>query len=147
MDQSVQNMIKSVIPELDEFMVDNAEKIVIQIMQGRDSEIEKGHSQAAKAIEVAEASGSLKVFNNWLRYQWAREKESGVRFWSLESQQNKVLAQLIMSALEQVAEKMKDVYPGLSEKEYKTQAVYLSTRFLGYFRRALIAGKYLQREV
>jgi len=117
----------------DDDLVARAERIVLeikpQLVKEKDT-ASSGRTHASKAVEVFQAPGSLKVFLNWLRYQMSREE-----FWRVTAANNKPLAQ-------RIAEEVQNISKGAQNNEEATKAVL---RFLGYFRRALVALDYLDR--
>jgi hypothetical protein len=112
----------------DDELVSWAEEIVLSAkeeLKELENRGEKGRTQASKAIEVARESNSLRVFNNWLRYQTARS-DSG-EFWGMKTKSGKSLAQSISEKIREIKE-MKNVM-----------------RFLGFFYRALVGVKYFDQ--
>ena len=94
---------------------------------------EVGKTQASKAIEVAQSAPTPSLFINWLRYQTARESADR-RFWSYSLEPQQTLAEALAADLRDI---VKDLSP-----EQRMRAV---TLYLGYFRRALVGMKYLDR--
>jgi len=114
-------------------LVHEAERLVEQIAKQRaNEELDIGKTQASKAIEVAQSADSLRLFINWLRYQAARETDRQ-QFWSMNLSGGKTLAQTLTEVLKRISPK---------EPEKAMPAVRL---FLGYFRRALVGIKFLDR--
>jgi hypothetical protein len=115
----------------EDLLVARAERIVSeikpQLVEEKDT-ASSGKTQASKAIQVFQTSRSLRVFLNWLRYQMSREE-----FWQVATANNKPLGQRIAEEVERIS---KDA----QNKEDATNAIL---RFLGYFRRALVAVNYL----
>lgn len=111
-------------------LVQKAEALVHQLkdLGGWNQDI--GRTQASRAIEVARAADSLRLFINWLRYQAARESDRQ-RFWSLKLNQA-TLAETLSKALN-------DLPAG--EDGPMPQARLL----LGYFRRALVGAEFLNK--
>jgi len=131
-------------------MVKQAEKLVIELNLSKGEGLSKGRTQASKALEVAQSAGSLRVFINWLRYQAGRERPND-KFWSKENKHEKdgqkkdkkeiSLAEAVAYELGRLQQKVGQKLIGDSaQNEVIMQAV---TRFLGYFRRALIGADYL----
>jgi len=110
-------------------LVDAAEKIVLTAKDQLSGKAETGKTQASKAIEVAQEAKSLRVFRNWLRYQMARED-----FWQTHVE-SKFLAERIAEEVERIA----------GEAKSSEEALKAVIRFLGYFRRALVAIDHLGR--
>jgi hypothetical protein len=110
-------------------LVQRAEKIILAAKEKLENEQETGKTQTSKAVEVAKAARSLRVFQNWLRYQMAREN-----FWRLPVD-GRPLAQYINEEASDFEKK----------SESKEAALKALVQFLGYLRRALIAVKYLDQ--
>lgn len=106
-------------------LVQWAEEIVLSAKEKLKDREETGRTQAFKAIEVMQASESLLVFNNWLRYQLAREASG--EFWSIKAQSGKTLAECINEKISEI-KNMKSV-----------------EHFLGYFYRALVGVEYFDQ--
>lgn len=112
-------------------LVGRAEKIVLEARNKLSrGDAETGKTQASKAIEVAQEAKSLRVFYNWLRYQMARED-----FWRIPLSEDKPLAQRIAEEAQWIQQKAGSL----------EEALKAVLRFLGYFRRALVAVEHLDR--
>lgn len=105
-----------------------AEKIVSDLKEQLTGQEETGRTQAAKAIEVAMATDSLLVFRNWLRYQMFR-----LKFWRT-GEPGPELATRVEQAVDQI-----------ERQAEPSEIMGQLARFLGYFRRALMAVKYLEQ--
>ncbi len=116
-------------PVSEEQLVIWAEEIVANLQEQLRAHVDTGRTQASKAIEVAQATGSLLVFRNWLRYQRAREE-----FWKVGGDGGRDLAEWVHEAI------------GRIERETSgPDTMAAVTRFLGYFRRVLVAINHLQQ--
>lgn len=118
-----------------DLLVKKAEGLVKRLQRAtgwRDAP-EAGKTQASKAIEVAQSAPTPLLLINWLRYQAAREEEEK-RFWSRPLEGRETLAEALVADLQEVLET-------LSPHE-KMRAV---TLYLGYFRRALVGIRFLDR--
>jgi len=105
-----------------------AEQIVSDLKEQLEGQEETGRTQAAKAIEVAMATESLLVFRNWLRYQMFR-----LKFWRT-GEPGPELATRVEQAVARI------------EREAEPPEMMAQVaRFLGYFRRALMAVQYLEQ--
>lgn len=115
-------------------LVQKAEALVSRLKASKwDKSV--GRTQASKAIEVAQDAPTLRLFVNWIRYQAARESERQP-FWSVDLGQGREKANLA-EALTQELNAIQKAHP-----ENPMPAVRL---FLGYFRRALVGVKFLDR--
>lgn len=132
----------SILAELDDWLVEMAERIV---WEAKDKLGSASESQAQKAIEVATiAGGSIRLFRNWLRYQWARE--SSQELWSVKGDdKGKTIAEKIVAAIDEIDKKVKAKAPSASEQERYRMTMQAAARFLGYLKRALKAVDYLDR--
>lgn len=121
--------------ELQEWMVKRAEDLIRSLKEATKWEEapDVGKTQTSKAIEVAQAAESPLLFINWLRYQAARERERS-KFWSQKLAGDKTLAEAITEDVNELKGKSP------SGELIKNVALYL-----GYFRRALIGLKYLDK--
>ena len=121
--------------ELQEWMVKRAEDLIRSLKEATKWEEapDAGKTQTSKAIEVAQAAESPLLFINWLRYQAARERERS-KFWSQKLAGDKTLAEAITEDVNELKGKSP------SGELIKNVALYL-----GYFRRALIGLKYLDK--
>jgi len=114
---------------LEDKLVTWAEQIVRDMRDELKKHQDTGRTQASNAIDVAKAAQSVPVFFNWLRYQTARED-----FWRVRDNNGKELALRIREAITQI------------ERETEaTETMSAVIRFLGYFRRALVALDYLDQ--
>jgi len=132
----------NILAELDDWLVEKAERIVWEV---KDRLEEHSETQAQKAIEVAAISyGSVRLFRNWLRYQWARE--SSQELWSVrKDDKDRTIAEKITAAIDEIDSKVKAKAPSASEQERYRITMQAAARFLGYFKRALKAVNYLDR--
>lgn len=132
----------SVLVELDDWLVEKAERIVWEV---KDKLKDPSEAQAQKAIEVAAISqGSVRLFRNWLRYQWARE--SSQELWSVrKDDKGRTIAEKITTTIDEIDSKVKAKVPSASEQERNRITMQAAARFLGYFKRALKAVNYLDR--
>ncbi|HIC92884.1 MAG TPA: hypothetical protein EYP09_01345 [Anaerolineae bacterium] len=122
--------------ELQEWMVRRAEDLIRRLKEatGWDEAPDVGKTQTSKAIEVAQAAASPLLFIHWLRYQAAREGARN-KFWSRKlAGDNKTLAEAITEDVNELK--------GKSPAGELMENVAL---YLGYFRRALIGLKYLDK--
>lgn len=103
----------------------------------KERRAEEGKNQLSKAIEVAEASGSIRVFENWLLYQASRSPDSGSAFWTQEVQ-SKGKKRTFAEALFEEVESLANEYQG----DERAEALVW---FLGYLRRAVVAGELLRK--
>lgn len=131
--------------ELEDRLVILAEEIVEATRDSLKQQGDTGRTQVSNAINVAITTNSLFVFQNWLRYQAAREARE--EFW-------RVIAKRINDALEEIKneitalEEMKSKTTGLEELKSKiigAETMKAIVRFLGYFRRALVAIEYFDQ--
>ncbi len=124
-----------------EDLVERAEKLALALWSRTSAADEgpkpdEGKNQLSKAIEVARASGSIRVFENWLLYQASRGSGSGSKFWMQEVQhdgEKNTLAEALFEEIESLAH------------EYGDEKEEALVWFLGYFRRAVVAGDTLRR--
>jgi len=119
--------------EMEEWLVQKAEnqaRLLKEVAKWEDPE--QGKTQTSKAIEVARAAITPRLFINWLRYQAARESPRD-QFWSI-TLKGKTLAEAIAADLNEIK---REVRP---EDLMDTVSLYL-----GYFRRALVGIKYLDK--
>lgn len=131
---------QTILHELQDEMVQRAEKLVRNLNLPADEGVEKGKTQASKALEVAQTAGTLTVFINWLRYQAGRE--SSALFWTKSAGQQS-LAKALTSELNWLQGQVTGKMTGQSKVEQQQVVMRAATRFLGYFRRALIGVKFL----
>jgi len=115
--------------QLEDQLVMWAEEIVRDARRGLKAHQDTGRTQASKAIDVAKMTDSLHVFRNWLRYQKAREE-----FWRVRDERGEDLALRLHEVIRRIEQ--------ISGGEETMKAVI---RFLGYFRRALVAMDYLDQ--
>lgn len=127
---------------LQDEMVQRAEQIVIDLNLSPDVGLSVGRTQASKALEVAQTAGSLKVFVNWLRYQAGRERSA--EFWSHQAGSQSSLAKALTLELGKLQQRIAELWPTADERQRRAATMQATTRFLGYFRRALIGAKYLK---
>ncbi|RMF34388.1 MAG: hypothetical protein D6759_05910 [Chloroflexi bacterium] len=117
-----------------DWLVRKAEDLVQRLKQSGWQGSDQGKTQASKAIEVAQDASSLRLFVNWLRYQAAREREKKQPgFWS-RSLDGQLLAEAMVADLQEIQQQF--------GKDRTMQGVRL---YLGYFRRALVGIRYLDR--
>jgi 6-phosphofructokinase len=104
-----------------------AETIVRATRENLKQKADTGRTQVSNAISVANATESLLVFRNWLRYQKAREE-----FWRVSDPQREAdIAKRLEAALQEIAE--------IKKQAGAAETMRAVVRFLGYFRRALVA--------
>jgi hypothetical protein len=137
------NVDRQALRQLQEMLVIKAEAVVKELNIDAKKAEEMGKSQASKAIEVAQASGSLPVFVNWVRYQAGRDRSGD--FWARNAGKNQALAERLTAEfrdLQQVvAETVKD------ESRQSPTLMAAVVLFLGYFRRALVGYELLNKVV
>lgn len=109
--------------EFEDRLVIWAEQIVQEARDGLKRYQETGRTQMSNAIDVAKTTKSLRVFRNWLRYQKAR-----VEFWEVRDINGK-----------DIAERINEVIAQIERQTSGDATMNAVTRFLGYFRRALLA--------
>jgi hypothetical protein len=124
-------------------MVKQAEQLVIDLKLPKDEGLRKGRTQASKALEVAQTAGSLKVFVNWLRYQAGRERSD--EFWSRQTGKEASLARALTLALGNLQQRIDEAWGTADDQQRNAVMMQAATRFLGYFRRALIGAEYLDQ--
>jgi len=104
-----------------------AEQIVNSAREGLKRHEDTGRSQASNAVDVAKTANSVRVFRNWLRYQKSREE-----FWQVNDTEGKDLAERVSEVVERIGRE--------TSGDETMKAV---VRFLGYFRRTLVAVDHL----
>lgn len=115
----------------EEKLVIRAEQIIESARDGLKRHVDTGRTQASNAIEVAKAANSIAVFRNWLRYQKSREE-----FWRIvEKGSGNDIASQINGVAEEIAQ----------FKLNNEEKVKMLIRFLGYFRRALVAVEHFDQ--
>lgn len=121
-----------------DLLVQKAEALVKQLREetGWQEAPDVGKTQASKAIEVAQSAPTPLLFINWLRYQAAREdpEDREKRFWSYPLKGKKTLAEALSADLQDIQKKV--------SSQERMRAI---TLYLGYFRRALVSIKFLDR--
>lgn len=108
----------------------------------KDKNREKGKTQVSKALEVLQTAGSLPVFVNWLRYQAGREADQKEKFWTKSAGQRS-LAKALADDLGWIQNEVQARLPDLPKAAQNAATIRAATRFLGYFRRAMIGAAYL----
>lgn len=131
---------QTILHKLQDEMVQRAERLVRDLNLPQNESVEKGKTQASKALEVAQTAGSLTVFINWLRYQAGRE--SSVLFWT-KMAGKQTLARALTSELNWLQSQVMSEMSQQSKAEQQQVVMRAVTRFLGYFRRALVGADYL----
>jgi len=133
---------QTILRELQDEMVQRAERLVrnLQLPSRGDEATQKRRTQASRAIEVAQTAGSLSVFINWLRYQAARKDSQD--FWGMKVGQ-KQLAGALAENLSWLQREIGNRMQGESKPEQNRVIMNAATRFLGYFRRALVGADFL----
>jgi hypothetical protein len=131
---------------LQDSLVARAEKLVLDLRPPTDERgrtrvdlEEMARSQASKAIAVAEASETIRVFLNWARYQAGRDRSRD--FWSCPLEGGGKLVDRLRDDLEWLGQQVDAQVPDAGRRLptlRKAAALYL-----GYFRRALIGYKTL----
>lgn len=106
----------------------------------KDKNREKGKTQVSKALEVLQTAGSLPVFVNWLRYQAGREHSA--ELWTKSAGQRS-LAKALADDLGWIQNEVQARLPDLPKAAQNAATIRAATRFLGYFRRAMIGAAYL----
>ncbi|MDW8318508.1 MAG: hypothetical protein RMN53_11795 [Anaerolineae bacterium] len=128
---------------LQDDMVLRAENLVRSLRLSKDQGVVLGKTQASKALEVVQSAGSLSVFVNWLRYQAGRE--GSAEFWTKPTGSRPTLAQALTDELKwlqgQIAQRMSTA----SKADQQRVTMRAATRFMGYFRRALIGADHLEQ--
>lgn len=111
--------------KLEDELVTRAEQIITAAYQGLKQMGEiTGRTQASNAIEVAKATNSQKVFQNWLRYQKSRES-----FWRIR----------LDGSQDDIARKVNEAVEHIASRTTGAETMRMVARFLGYFKRALVA--------
>lgn len=131
---------QTILYKLQDEMVQRAERLVRDLNLPQNEGVEKGKTQASKALEVAQTAGSLTVFINWLRYQAGRE--SSTLFWTKVAGKQ-TLARALTSELNWLQSQVTSAMSQQSKAEQQQVVMRAVTRFLGYFRRALVGADYL----
>lgn len=132
----------SILRDLQDHMVEQAEQLVRDLDLATGQGVTKGRTQASKALEVAQTAQSLSVFVNWIRYQAARERSTD--FWSKRAGKHTSLAKGVTVALGELRGEIESSLPKTATTAEKADVVMQGvTRFLGYFRRALIGADFL----
>ncbi len=131
---------QTILVRLQDEMVQRAERLVRSLKLSKDEGIEKGKTQASKALEVAQTANSLGVFVNWLRYQAGRE--SSALFWTKQAGQQR-LAKALTAELNWLQGEIVRQMPEAAKVEQQQITMRAVTRFLGYFRRALVGANFL----
>ena len=131
---------EKVLLTLQDELVERAEEVVRALKLPKGPDVEKGRTQASKALEVAESAGSLPVFVNWLRYQAARDKSA--EFWGRQAG-DKPLAHRVTQDLGWVQSRVKTLSPDAVPADLRDVTMRAVTRYLGYLRRAMIGADYL----
>lgn len=139
--------------EFEDRLVILAEEIVEATRDSLKQKGDTGRTQVSNAINVATTTNSLFVFQNWLRYQAAREARE--EFWRVSDPRHEAdIAKRINDALEEIKskitalEEMKSKTTSLDELKSKiigAETMKAIVRFLGYFRRALVAIEYFDQ--
>lgn len=132
---------QAILHDLQDDMVLRAERLVHSLKLEANEGFDKGKTQASKALEVAQSAGSLTVFINWLRYQAGREPSS--MFWTKAAGNQPTLALALSDELKWLQSEVARKMPEASKAEQRQVVMRAATRFLGYFRRALVGAKYL----
>ena len=132
---------QEILHHLQDQLVQKAEQLVIELKLPKGDGLSKGRTQASKALEVAQTAGSLKVFVNWLRYQAGRERSA--EFWSRQTSSKSSLALALPIELGELQQWIHDHWVAADEDQRRAVTMQATTRFLGYFRRALIGADYL----
>lgn len=138
---------QQVIHHLQDDMVERAERLVRELSLRKGEGAKSGKNQASRALEVAQSAGSLSVFINWLRYQAGRERIGD--FWtkSIETKranrQERYLAKEMSDELVWLRKQILTLLAGDDKVKQDRVTMRATTRFLGYFRRALIGADYL----
>jgi hypothetical protein len=122
-------------------MVRAAEELVVALNLPKGDGLSKGRTQASKALEVAQSAGSLKVFVNWLRYQAGRERSAD--FWSRKTGSESSLARALTLELGKLQTAIDEHWQAADSQQRRAAMMQVATRFMGYFRRALIGADYL----
>lgn len=135
------NNEQEVLHHLQDEMVKQAEQLVIDLNLPKGDGLSKGRTQASKALEVAQTAGSLKVFVNWLRYQAGRERSA--EFWSRQTGKEPSLARALTLALGDLQRCIDEEWSTADDQQRRAVMMQAVTRFMGYFRRALIGADYL----
>ena len=131
---------QEILHELQDKMVERAENLVRNLKLNKGEGVEKGKTQASKALEVAQSAGSLAVFINWLRYQVGRE--ASALFWTKPAGQHS-LAKALTAELNWLQGEVVGKMATSPKPEQQHVTMRAATRFLGYFRRALVCADYL----
>lgn len=140
---------QEVIQHLQDEMVLRAERLVRELSLKKGEGAKSGKNQASRALEVAQSAGSLSVFINWLRYQAGRERIGD--FWtkSIETKranrQDRYLAKEMSDELVWLRQQILTLLAGGDRVKQDRVTMRATTRFLGYFRRALIGADYLDQ--
>jgi len=133
---------RQILSDLQDAMVRRAEQLVLDLNLSTGEGVLKGKTQASKALEVAQTAGSLPVFVNWLRYQAGRERSAD--FWTKQAGKHS-LARALAEDLGWLQKEVGARLPGTDRKQQSDATMRAATRFLGYFRRALIGADYLDK--
>jgi hypothetical protein len=139
---SSQKSVQAALHRMQDDLVLRAEKLVLDLNLPKGEGLDKGRTQASKALEVAQSAGTLSVFVNWLRYQAGRERSA--EFWSRKTSGQASLARAVTTELGNIQRKLYDDLPGIDSHQLNAATMQAATRFLGYFRRALIGADFLE---
>lgn len=131
---------QTILHELQDEMVQRAERLVRDLNLPKGEGAEKGKTQASKALEVAQSADSLAVFVNWLRYQAGRE--SSASFWT-KTAGGQSLAKALITDLNWLQSEVVRRMSGMPKPEQSQATMRAASRFLGYFRRALVGADFL----
>lgn len=133
---------QQILSDLQDAMVRRAEQLVLDLNLKTGEGALKGKTQASKALEVAQTAGSLSVFVNWLRYQAGREQSAD--FWTRQAGKHS-LARALAEELGWLQKEVAARLPDTDRKQQSEATMRATTRFLGYFRRALIGADHLDK--
>lgn len=134
---------QEILHALQDDMVLRAENLVRSLKVDKNQGVDLGKTQASKALEVVQSAGSLSVFINWLRYQAGRE--SSAVFWTKPTGSRPTLAQALTDELRWLQSQVTQKMPQASKAEQQRVVMRAATRFMGYFRRALVGAGYLDQ--
>ena len=132
---------RAALQQIPEQLVEAAEQVVKDLRIDARSAEEMGKSQASKAIQVAQAADSLRVFINWVRYQAGRERSAD--FWSRETGSDQKLVERLAGEFREFEQKLAGRIADESRRGPTLMAAVVL--FLGYFRRALVGYQYLTK--
>jgi hypothetical protein len=124
-----------VLRRLQDRLVEKAENMAIDLQLDPKSGERLANSQASKAMEVAEAAETPRVFLNWVHYQAGRGKEPGF-FWGHAMSDDSTLVRRLAAELSWIEQEVAKEVAEVPRRQATVRRA--SALLLGYFKRALV---------